>query len=85
MMNADEVRALLRRRCDEAGGQAVWAGAEEPKLSPAYVSDVLNGHRGLGQKILDRLGLEVAYRDAAPHGPSQRRVRPVKTKRGKPA
>jgi hypothetical protein len=58
----DHVLALLRRRCDEAGGQKAWAKANG--VSAAYVCDVLNGRREPGDGILRPLGLEkvVTYR-----------------------
>lgn len=61
-MLLDQVLALLRRRCEEAGGQAAWAKAN--RVSPAYVSDVLNGRREPGWSILRPLGIEraVTYR-----------------------
>lgn len=61
-MTVDQVRAKLRRECERAGGQAAWAEARD--ISPAYVSDVLQGRRGPGRMILDALGLErvVVYR-----------------------
>ena len=64
-MMLDHVLALLRRRCDEAGGQKVWARANG--ISTAYVSDVLNGRREPGDGILRPLGLEkvVTYRRKA--------------------
>ena len=61
-MMLDNVLALLRRRCDEAGGQAAWANANG--VSAAYVCDVLHGRREPGDGILRPLGLEkvVTYR-----------------------
>ncbi len=61
-MTMDHVLALLRRRCDEAGGQAAWASANG--VSAAYVCDVLHKRREPGDGILRPLGLEkvVTYR-----------------------
>lgn len=61
-MDLSQVLALLKRRCAKAGGQAAWAKTHD--LSPAYVSDVLNGRRGPGAGILRALGVErvVSYR-----------------------
>lgn len=61
-MTLNQVHAMLRRECDKAGGQAAWAVAHA--VSAAYVSDVLQGRREPGRKILDALGVErvVGYR-----------------------
>ena len=63
-MDLTQVLALLKRRCASAGGQAAWAKAHD--LSPAYVSDVLNGRREPGAGILRALGVErvISYRRA---------------------
>lgn len=55
-MTLDEVLTLLRRECDKAGSQKVWAQAAG--VTGAYVSDVLNKRREPGISILDALGLE---------------------------
>jgi hypothetical protein len=55
-MTPDDVRTMLRRACREAGAAVSWAKAH--KLSPAYVSDVLNGRRDPGPAICDALGIE---------------------------
>ena len=52
-MTADDVRAKLRANID--GSQASWAKAHG--VSPAYLSDVLNGRREPGEAILNALGL----------------------------
>ncbi len=64
--------ALLRRRCDDAGGQASWAAANG--VSPQYVNDVLHGRREPGEGILRPLGLErvVTYRRVAASALSSR-------------
>lgn len=50
-----EVRAMLRRECDAAGGQSAWADLHN--VTPQYVCDVLKGKRGVGKGIADALGL----------------------------
>lgn len=49
------MRARLRRACKHTGSQAAWAKAHD--LGAAYVSDVLNGRREPGAKMLRALGL----------------------------
>ena len=66
-MTEDDVRALLHKATDKAGGVRAWARTH--KLSAAYVSDVRLGRRSLGPAILDALGVEyvpitVARRDS---------------------
>ena len=58
----DKVLADLRKACASAGSQIAWCEANE--FSPAYVSDVLNGKRDLGGRVLGALGFErvVLYR-----------------------
>lgn len=53
-LSEEQVRDLIRQRCN--GNAAKWA--QTNKISPAYVSDVLNGRRAPGQKILDALNIE---------------------------
>ncbi len=55
-MTASEVRDLLRKACDRAGGIRAWA--RERELSAAYVSDVLLGRREPGPSICEAFGLE---------------------------
>lgn len=57
-MTLVQVLDLLRRDCAKLGGQAAWAAAHG--VSPAYVSDVLNGRREPGESILRALRLERA-------------------------
>ena len=52
-MTADDVRAKLRANID--GSQA--SSAKAHGVSPAYLSDVLNGRREPGEAILSALGL----------------------------
>jgi DNA-binding transcriptional regulator YdaS (Cro superfamily) len=49
-----------------APNQAAWARSHG--ISPAYVSDVINGRREPGPAILDALGIErvVTYRPKPP-------------------
>ena len=49
----EEARAMLKTAVGD--NQAAWARTHG--LSPAYVSDVLNGRRDPGNKILEPLGL----------------------------
>jgi hypothetical protein len=59
-----KIRNLLRCACTQSGTQETWA--IQNSLSPAYISDVLKGHRDPGPKILKALGLtsETQYRKA---------------------
>jgi hypothetical protein len=58
-----EVRGRLRRACEDAGSQKLWA--EWHGLSQAYVSDVIRGKADPGEGILRALQLEriVRYRE----------------------
>ncbi len=56
MLSTEQVRDRLKDACDQAGSQAAWA--RRHGMSAAYLHDVINGRRGLGQRILDALGLE---------------------------
>lgn len=55
-MNIETVREILKKACDAEGSQRAWATYYE--LSPAFVSEVINGGRKPSQNILDILGLE---------------------------
>jgi hypothetical protein len=46
----EEVVELLVREVHAAGGPTAWAAAHD--VSPAYVRDVIKGHRTPGPKIL---------------------------------
>ena len=61
-MTIDDVRAMLRKSCDQAGTLRAWAKVHG--LSPAYVSDVVRGNRAPGPSILKALGLhtDMVYR-----------------------
>lgn len=56
MMTADDVRAMLKRACRDAGTATEWADLHN--VSKAYVSDVLNGRREPGPAICEAFGLE---------------------------
>lgn len=49
------VRDMLARECRAAGSQAAWADLHN--LSPAYVSDVINGRRSAGDRVAAALDL----------------------------
>lgn len=65
-MDETELVALLVKECAAAGSQAAWAKARG--VTPAYVSDVVNGRRDPGPSILMALGCErvVTYRRCKP-------------------
>ena len=50
-----DVYSRLRAACKKAGSQKKWC--ELNGVSPAYVSDVLNGRRYPGFSIYNKLGL----------------------------
>ena len=52
---ADEVRAMLRRQCEEAGGQKAWA--TENRVSTAYVNDILQCRKMPGGMVAEILGV----------------------------
>lgn len=54
-MSADEVRKMVEARAGEVGTMRALARAW--KVSPAYLSDVINGKREPGPAILKALGL----------------------------
>lgn len=66
-MTADQVRGLMRKRIDKAGSAKAWA--DEIKVSPSYISDVLTDKREPGESILKALGVErqVIYRRLQAH------------------
>jgi DNA-binding transcriptional regulator YdaS (Cro superfamily) len=65
-MTADDVRAMLRRACKDAGSQSAWADLHN--LSAAYVSDVINGRRDPGDAICSALEIkaELSFRKVKP-------------------
>ncbi len=56
VMTAEAVRELLSAEVAQAATAQAWAAALG--LSPSYVSDVLNGRREPGDKMLEVLGLQ---------------------------
>ena len=56
-MTLEDVRAVLRQACIDAGSQQAWA--EKYKISPAYVSDVLVKRREPGPAILKALRIKI--------------------------
>lgn len=56
LLAVGDVTALLTAQIEDAGNQARWCA--ENGVSTAYLSDVLNGRREPGKKILAVLGLE---------------------------
>jgi hypothetical protein len=62
LLTTADVWMLLNNQIAEAGSQARWC--LDNQVSTAYLSDVLNGRREPGKKILDVLGLQsvVYYR-----------------------
>jgi hypothetical protein len=63
-LDMDGVAKRLRRAVK--GNASAWAKAHD--ISPAYVSDVLQGRRLPGKKITKALGLEKALLWRTPHG-----------------
>jgi len=55
-INDTQLLQILQSACEKAGSQ--WKWAMQHTLSPAYVSDVLNGRRAPGDSILRALGYE---------------------------
>lgn len=55
-LTLDDVTALLKRRCQEAGSQRAFAIDND--ISPQYITDVLRGKREPGKMVLDALGLQ---------------------------
>lgn len=62
-LTLDDVIALLKKRCEEAGSQRAFAIDSE--ISPQYITDVLRGKREPGAMILEALRLEkvIFYRE----------------------
>ncbi len=55
-MTEDDVRAELRRACDEQGSQNAFA--KKAGISSQYVADFLKSRRGPGATLLRALGLK---------------------------
>ena len=53
-MNKDEMIEILWAMVDKAGSQA--AVAATLKITPAYLSDILNGNRGISDKVAKEIG-----------------------------
>lgn len=64
-MTETELIGLLASKVLLAGSQSVWA--KDNNMSAVYVSDVLNGRRAPGEKILAALDVErvITYRRKA--------------------
>jgi hypothetical protein len=62
-LTLNDVIAMLKKRCEEAGSQRAFA--LDSKISPQYITDVLRRKREPGQMVLDALGLEkvTTYRE----------------------
>jgi transcriptional regulator with XRE-family HTH domain len=62
-MTEKEVRDILRQRARELGTRV--ALAKELGISTPYLSDILNGNRAPGTKILKALGIRKSYERVA--------------------
>ena len=60
LLTTPDVIAVLAKSVAGAGSQAQWC--DDHAVSTAYVSDVLNGRRDPGKKILNALGYEAVTR-----------------------
>lgn len=62
MIMKDELLQELRQLAVALGSQSRLAA--KMKVTPAYLSDILNGHRGITPRVLDVLGYEevIQYR-----------------------
>lgn len=56
MLTESQVIERLRAACVAAGGQKAFA--EQHKLTPSYVHDVLHGRRPPADRILAAIGVE---------------------------
>jgi hypothetical protein len=54
MINANDIREILRKQCAEAGNQGNWA--RRHGVDQTYVSAVLSGRAFPGRKICGPLG-----------------------------
>ena len=57
MITADDVRALLRKACENAGTQQAWA--DKHAFTSSFVSFVLLGRKKPSRKLCKILGIEV--------------------------
>jgi hypothetical protein len=55
MLTASDVREMLRRECEKAGGQTAWGRLHD--ISVQQVNNVLSGQQGPGPKIEKALGI----------------------------
>jgi len=53
-LNEQNMIAILEKACETAGSQRAWSEANG--LSPAFVNDVLQGKRGVTDRIAEALG-----------------------------
>ena len=56
MIDQNDLRNILRHRCEAAGGAGKWAAAND--IFPQYVSAVLRGKVAGGNQIANALGYE---------------------------
>ena len=65
-MKSDDVKKVLKKACEKAGGQRAWARQHD--VSPAYVCETLAERREIGEKILKVLGYKstVFYQKVKP-------------------
>lgn len=54
LLTPERIKDKLADAVKKAGGQRVWAKAHG--VSEQYVCDVLNGRRGIGEKLAQPLG-----------------------------
>lgn len=55
---------ILKKKVAQAGSQK--NAATELGISAAYLSDLINGRRGIGDKMLKMLGLRIVYERIKP-------------------
>ena len=63
MLTADQVREMLRKECEKAGGQSAWA--RKHILQQSYVNEVVNGKRPINATISRLLRIEPVWRKCA--------------------
>lgn len=54
MISADDMRNILRHRCEESGGQKAWA--EKNGFAVSFVQFVLSGDRRVSERMAKALG-----------------------------
>lgn len=74
-LSADEIRALLRRKVTEAGGQKACAAILG--VSAQYLGDCLRGRREIGKSIAGPLG----YEPVTIYAPLSVKETPLKTRK----